>query len=308
MDSDSRSPVVVLAGGTGGAKLARGMLDVAGDDLVVIANTGDDVELYGAYVAPDPDLVTFWLADRIDDRGWGLDGDTFHVMDGLRELGVEVWFNLGDRDLAYGVRRAQLLAGGVRLTEAIAELTSALGVAARVLPMADAPVRTSVLSGERWVPFQEFMVRERAAIPIDGVRFDGADAADPPPEVLAALAAARAIVVGPSNPVISIRPILSVPGMADALRASAAPVVAISPVVGGQVLKGPTKPFLDWAGVEPTAAGIAGYYGDVLDGFVADEPMDGVDLPLLQIETLMADAAGRARVAAEVLAFAEGLR
>jgi LPPG:FO 2-phospho-L-lactate transferase len=308
MDSDSRSPVVVLAGGTGGAKLARGMLDVAGDDLVVIANTGDDVELYGAYVAPDPDLVTFWLADRIDDRGWGLDGDTFHVMDGLRELGVEVWFNLGDRDLAYGVRRAQLLAGGARLTEAIAELTSALGVAARVLPMADAPVRTSVLSGERWVPFQEFMVRERAAIPIDGVRFDGADAADPPPEVLAALAAARAIVVGPSNPVISIRPILSVPGMADALRASAAPVVAISPVVGGQVLKGPTKPFLDWAGVEPTAAGIAGYYGDVLDGFVADEPMDGVDLPLLQIETLMADAAGRARVAAEVLAFAEGLR
>jgi LPPG:FO 2-phospho-L-lactate transferase len=308
MDSDSRSPVVVLAGGTGGAKLARGMLDVAGDDLVVIANTGDDVELYGAYVAPDPDLVTFWLADRIDDRGWGLDGDTFHVMDGLRELGVEVWFNLGDRDLAYGVRRAQLLAGGARLTEAIAELTSALGVAARVLPMADAPVRTSVLSGERWVPFQEFMVRERAAIPIDGVRFDGADAADPPPEVLAALAAARAIVVGPSNPVISIRPILSVPGMADALRASAAPVVAISPVVGGQVLKGPTKPFLDWAGVEPTAAGIAGYYGDVLDGFVADEPMDGVHLPLLQIETLMADAAGRARVAAEVLAFAEGLR
>jgi LPPG:FO 2-phospho-L-lactate transferase len=308
MDSDSRSPVVVLAGGTGGAKLARGMLDVAGDDLVVIANTGDDVELYGAYVAPDPDLVTFWLADRIDGRGWGLDGDTFHVMDGLRELGVEVWFNLGDRDLAYGVRRAQLLAGGARLTEAIAELTSALGVAARVLPMADAPVRTSVLSGERWVPFQEFMVRERAAIPIDGVRFDGADAADPPPEVLAALAAARAIVVGPSNPVISIRPILSVPGMADALRASAAPVVAISPVVGGQVLKGPTKPFLDWAGVEPTAAGIAGYYGDVLDGFVADEPMDGVDLPLLQIETLMADAAGRARVAAEVLAFAEGLR
>ena len=127
MDFDSRSPVVVLAGGTGGAKLARGMADVAGDDLVVIANTGDDVELYGAYVAPDPDLVTFWLADRIDERGWGLAGDTFAVMDGLRELGVDVWFNLGDRDLAYGVRRAELLAGGARLTEAIAELTAALG-------------------------------------------------------------------------------------------------------------------------------------------------------------------------------------
>jgi LPPG:FO 2-phospho-L-lactate transferase len=308
MDSDSRSPVVVLAGGTGGAKLARGMLDVAGDDLVVIANTGDDVELYGAYVAPDPDLVTFWLADRIDERGWGLKGDTFHVMDGLRELGVEVWFNLGDRDLAYGVRRAELLARGARLTEAIAELTRALGVRAPVVPMADAPVRTSVRSGDRWMPFQEFMVRERAAIPIDGVRFDGADAAGPPPEALAALSAARAIVVGPSNPVISIRPILSVPGMADALRAAAAPVVAVSPVVGGQVVKGPTRPFLDWAGVETSAAGVAGYYGDVLDGFVADEPMDGVDLPLLQIDTLMADAAGRARVAGEVLRFAEGLR
>ncbi|HMJ34752.1 MAG TPA: 2-phospho-L-lactate transferase [Baekduia sp.] len=308
MDSDSRSPVVVLAGGTGGAKLARGMLDVAGDDLVVIANTGDDVELYGAYVAPDPDLVTFWLADRIDERGWGLRDDTFHVMDGLRELGVEVWFNLGDRDLAYGVRRAELLAGGARLTEAIAELTRALGVTARVVPMADARVRTSVRSGDRWVPFQEFMVRERAAIPIDGVRFDGADTAGPPPEALEALAAARVIVVGPSNPVISIRPILSVRGMADALRAAAAPVVAISPVVGGQVVKGPTKPFLDWAGVEASAAGVAGYYGDVLDGFVADEPIDGVDLPLLQTDTLMADTAGRARVAGEVLRFAEGLR
>jgi len=308
MDSDSRPPVVVLAGGTGGAKLARGMLDVAGDDLVVIANTGDDVELYGAYVAPDPDLVTFWLADRIDERGWGLDGDTFHVMDGLRELGVDVWFNLGDRDLAYGVRRAELLAGGARLTEAIAELTGALGLRAKVLPMADAPVRTSVRSGDRWVPFQEFMVRERAAIPIDDVRFDGLDAAAPPPEALAALAAARVIVVGPSNPVISIRPILSVPGMADALRSATAPVVAMSPVVGGRVVKGPTEPFLDWAGVSADAAGVAGYYGDVLDGFVADEPIDGVDLPLLQIDTLMADAAGRARVAAEVLRFAEGLR
>jgi LPPG:FO 2-phospho-L-lactate transferase len=308
MDSESRSPVVVLAGGTGGAKLARGMLDLVGDDLVVIANTGDDVELYGAYVAPDPDLVTFWLADRIDERGWGLDGDTFHVMDGLRELGVEVWFNLGDRDLAYGVRRAELLAGGARLTEAIAELTGALGLRAQVIPMADAPVRTSVRSGDRWVPFQEFMVRERAAIPIDDVRFDGVADATPPLEALAALAAAKVIVVGPSNPVISIRPILSVPGMADALRSATAPVVAMSPVVAGQVVKGPTKPFLDWAGVSADATGIAGYYGDVLDGFVADEPLHGSDLPLLQIDTLMADAAGRARVAADVLAFAEGLR
>jgi LPPG:FO 2-phospho-L-lactate transferase len=307
MDSDSRSPVVVLAGGTGGAKLARGMLDVAGDDLVVIANTGDDVELYGAYVAPDPDLVTFWLADRIDERGWGLHGDTFHVMDGLRELGVEVWFNLGDRDLAYGVRRAELLAGGARLTATLAELTAALGVRARVLPMADAPVRTSVRSGERWVPFQEFMVRERAALPIDDVRYDGIDSAAAPPEALAAIAAARAIVVGPSNPIISIRPILDVPGMGDALRAAAAPVIAVSPFVDGQVVKGPTGAFLAWAGVAADAGGVARYYGDLLDGVVADERADDLDVPLLETDTLMADAPARARVAGDVLRFAEAL-
>jgi LPPG:FO 2-phospho-L-lactate transferase len=307
MDSDPRAPVVVLAGGTGGAKLARGMLDVAGDDLVVIANTGDDIDIYGAHVSPDPDLCTFWLADRIDERGWGLDGDTFNVMDGLRELGVEVWFNLGDRDLAYGVRRAELLAGGAALTEALAELTAALGVRARVLPMADAPVRTTVRSGERWVPFQEFMIRERAAIPIDGVRYDGIEEAVAPPEAVAAIAAARAVVVGPSNPIISIRPILDVPGIARALRDTPAPVVAVSPFVGGQVVKGPTEPFLAWAGVAPDAGGVARYYGDLVDAVVADEAVEGLGLPLLQTDTLMADPAARARVAGEVLAFAEGL-
>jgi LPPG:FO 2-phospho-L-lactate transferase len=308
MDFDSRSPVVVLAGGTGGAKLARGMADVVGDDLVVIANTGDDVELYGAYVAPDPDLVTFWLADRIDERGWGLAGDTFNVMDGLRELGVEVWFNLGDRDLAYGVRRADLLAGGARLTEAIAELTGALGIDATVLPMADAPVRTSVKSGDRWVPFQEFMVRERAALPIHDVRYDGAADASVSPEVAGAIAAARVIVVGPSNPVISIGPILAVPGMAEALRAAPAPVVAVSPIVGGQVLKGPTRPFLEWAGVSLDAAGVAGYYGDLLDGLVADEDAGDLAIPSLRAATLLGDGDQRARVARDVLSFAEGLR
>jgi LPPG:FO 2-phospho-L-lactate transferase len=207
------APVVVLAGGTGGAKLARGLLDVAGDDLVAIVNTGDDVEMYGAYVSPDPDLVTFWLADRIDERGWGLRGDTFHVMDGLRELGVDVWFNLGDRDLAVGLRRAERLGQGATLTTALAELGAALGVRARVLPMTDAPVRTRVLARGRWLDFQEFMIRERGAGPVDGVEYAGVEAASPPAPALAAIASARAIVIGPSNPVISIRPILAVPGL-----------------------------------------------------------------------------------------------
>jgi LPPG:FO 2-phospho-L-lactate transferase len=297
--------VVVLAGGSGGAKLARGMLDAVGEDLVVIANTADDIEIYGAYVSPDPDLCAFWLADRIDDRGWGLRDDTFHAMDQLRELGVDVWFNLGDRDLAIGLRRAERLHEGGTLTTAIAELTKALGLTARVLPMTDQPVRTRVLARGRWVPFQEFMIRERAEGPVDGVELQGVEAARATEEVLDALGHASAIVIGPSNPVISVRPILDTPGIATAMREATAPVVAVSPVVGGQVLKGPTHAFMDWAGHPLSAAGVAAAYGDLLDGIVADEPVDG--LPALTTDTRMDDAPARRRVAEEVMKFAEGL-
>ncbi|HEX7292453.1 MAG TPA: 2-phospho-L-lactate transferase, partial [Conexibacter sp.] len=288
------APVVVLAGGTGGAKLARGMADVAGADaLVVIANTADDCELYGAYVSPDPDLVTFHLADRIDARGWGLAGDTFHVMDGLRALGREVWFNLGDRDLAIGIERARRLAEGARLTDAIAELGRAFEIPGRVLPMADEPVRTRVRARGRDRPFQEWMIRGRAEGPVEDATFDGVEAARPTPEVLDALARARAIVIGPSNPVVSIGPILAVPGMREALRAASAPVVAVSPIVGGAVLKGPTAACLAWAGQPASAAGVAAWYGDLLDGLVADERLpEGTALPLLETDLLMADTAG----------------
>src|ERR1700753_1104995 len=160
-----RGPVVILAGGTGGAKLGRGMLDLVGDELVVIANTGDDVEIYGAYAAPDPDLVTFWLADRIDERGWGLRDDTFAVMDGLRELGVDVWFNLGDRDLAIAIERARSLDEGARLTEAHARICASLGVGAGVRPMAAQPVRTRVMADGSWFSLQEFLIRRRGKGP-----------------------------------------------------------------------------------------------------------------------------------------------
>jgi LPPG:FO 2-phospho-L-lactate transferase len=300
--------VVVLAGGTGGAKLARGMLDVVGAELTVVANTADDIEVYGAYVSPDPDLCAFWLTDRIDERGWGLRDDTFHAMDQLRELGVDVWFQLGDRDLAIGLRRAERLRAGATLTEAIAELTQALGLKARVLPMSDQPVRTRVLARGRWVPFQEFMIRERAEGPVDGVELQGIEAARAPEAVLEAIATARAIVIGPSNPVISIRPILDVPGVAAALRATDAPVVAVSPIVGGQVLKGPTDDFMAWAGLPLSAAGVAGAYAPLIDGIVADEPVEEGEVVALQADTRMDDAAARRRVAAEVLDFAEGLR
>jgi LPPG:FO 2-phospho-L-lactate transferase len=298
---------VLLTGGTGGAKLARGMLDVVGQDLTVVVNTGDDVEIYGGHVSPDPDLVTFWLADRIDGRGWGLDGDTFHVMDGLRELGDDVWFNLGDRDLAYCVRRARRLAEGATLTEAIGEQVAALGVPAHVLPMSDAPVRTRVMAGGEWWPLQEFLIRRRAEGPVQGVAFDGAEAARPSDAVLEAVAGADAIVIGPSNPIISIGPILALRGMRAALAASAAPVVAVSPIVGGAVVKGPTADFLAWAGQEATTAGVAAHYAGLVDGFVGDERVSDPAVPLLVTDVGLGDTASRERVAREVLDFARSL-
>ncbi|HZL48180.1 MAG TPA: 2-phospho-L-lactate transferase [Solirubrobacteraceae bacterium] len=303
----SDSDVVVLAGGTGGAKLARGMADVVNPaGLAVIVNTGDDIEIYGAHVSPDPDLVSFWLADQIDERGWGLRDDTFAVMDALRALDVEVWFNLGDRDLAWCLERARMREeDGLSPTAALARLNEALGVRTRVLPMSDDPVRTWVRTTAGWRSFQEFMIRRRAEGIVEGLEFRGAEQATPSAEVLEAIRGARAIVIGPSNPLASIAPILAVPGIHDALIEAAAPVVAVSPIVGGEVLKGPTAAFMAFAALELSADGVADFYGELLDGIVADESVSG--LPTLQTDTHMDDAAARARVAEQVLDFAAAL-
>jgi LPPG:FO 2-phospho-L-lactate transferase len=300
--------IVVLAGGTGGAKLARGMLDAVEDPsrLAVIANTGDDIEIYGAHVSPDPDLVSFWLADLIDARGWGLREDTFAVMDALRELGHEVWFNLGDRDLAWCVERARMRdEDGLGSTAALARLTGAIGLQARVLPMSDDPVRTWIRTTTGWQPFQEFMIRQRAEGIVEGLEFRGAEQAQPSAEALAAIESARAIVIGPSNPLASIAPILAVPGIREALLAAPAPVVAVSPIVGGEVLKGPTAAFMAFAALECNADGVADFYGELLDGIVADENV--ARLPALQIDTRMDDAPARAGLAEQVLDFAAAL-
>jgi LPPG:FO 2-phospho-L-lactate transferase len=282
------------------------MLDEVGQDgLVVVANTGDDIEIYGAYVSPDPDLITFWLADLIDERGWGLAGDTFQTMQGLRDLGVEVWFNLGDRDLAIGLERGRVLADGTRLTDAQGAISAALGVGAAVLPMSDTPVRTRVLAQGRWWALQEFLIEGRGEGPVDGVDFRGANAAAPTPEVLAAIADARAVVIGPSNPVISIGPILAIDGLRAALQRTAAPVVAVSPLVGGAVVKGTTEPFMQWRGEPLTSSGIANLYEGLIDGLVADERSEHV--PVLETDVLMNTPAARARVAAETLRFALAL-
>jgi LPPG:FO 2-phospho-L-lactate transferase len=302
--------VVVLAGGTGGAKLARGMLDViGGENLTVIANTGDDIEIYGAYVSPDPDLVTFWLTDRIDDRGWGLAGDTFHVMDGLRALDVDVWFNLGDQDLAIGLERARRLQLGERLTEAQQYVARALNTPATVLPMTDQPVRTRVMAGGRWWPFQEYMIRARGAsagaAPVEDVEFRGASAATLTPEVDAAIREAQAIIIGPSNPVISIGPILAIRGLRTALETTPAPVVAVSPLIAGHAVKGPTEAFMDFAGLPITSDGIGAYYDAIIDGLIADHR--ATHIPTLETEVLMDTPEARRRLAGETLRFAGAL-
>lgn len=297
--------MVVLAGGTGGAKLARGMLDVVGPDrLTVIANTGDDIEIYGASVSPDPDIVSFWLADLIDERGWGIDGDTFEVMNGLRALGVDVWFNLGDRDLAWCIERARMQREGLRPTQALARLCGRIGVSAQVLPMCDTPLRTFV----NGVSLQEFMIRRRGQGPVNEVRFEMQKPRGVGPEVKAALRGAEAVIVGPSNPVISIWPILI--ALAEELASVRAPVVCVSPVVAGKIVKGPTAAFLAAYEQPVSTAGVAGFYEQVapglLNGMLSDEPAPGLRCELA--EMLMDDQAARRRLADAALRFARTLR
>ena len=299
--------MVVLSGGTGGAKLARGMLDVVGaDKLTVVANTGDDIEIYGGHVSPDPDLVSFWLADRIDARGWGLEGDSFTVMDTLRQLGQEIWFNLGDQDLAIALTRAQALTAGRTLTEAHREINAKLGVEVPVLPMSDRPVRTRVLADGRWWTLQEFLIKARGQGQVQDVQFRGAREAGTTAAVLDAIAAAEVIVIGPSNPVISIGPMLAIDQLREALISAPAPVVAVSPIVGGEVLKGPTAAFMAHRGVEVSSSGVATLYDGVIDGLVTDEQRE-LPLPVRRTDLLMAGPQDRARLARETLEFAGSL-
>ena len=303
----SGAPVVVLAGGTGGAKLARGLLDLVGDDLVVIANTGDDIDIYGVPVSPDPDLISFTLADLIDERGWGIEGDTFKTMDSLRAHGSEVWFNLGDRDLAWCAERRRLLEGGATATAAHAALNSSIGVGAQVLPRSDEPVRTQVSARGRWHGLQQFLIAEQGQGPVDGVRLEGIEEARPTEAVLKAIEGAAAIMIGPSNPVISIGPILAVPGLREALLASTAPVLAVSPIVGGEVLKGPTEAMMEAAGAPVNAAGIAQLYEGLIGGLVTDEDCAIEGIEVTTAPTLMDSSQRRRDLARTALSAADAL-
>jgi LPPG:FO 2-phospho-L-lactate transferase len=303
--------VALLAGGTGGAKLAAGMQEELGSDLAVIANTGDDIEALGVHVSPDPDLVTYWLSGEIDEtRGWGIKDDTFVTFERLKQLGAPSWFGLSDRDLAACLYRREFVAEGGRPTDAQAQIARGLGVEARVLPMTDTPVRTQVITPAGPRALQEYLILDGGRPPVEGVQLEGIEAAEPTPEALAAIADAEAIVLGPSNPVISIGPILAVPGMREAIAASPAPVLAVSPYVAGQVVKGPTDRFMEGIGRPATAAGVASLYAGLIDAMVVDEgdpDPPPAEIPTLAAQTLMEGAAGRVRLARIVLDYAATL-
>jgi len=309
---------VALAGGVGAARLLRGLVRVVPpEDVVAVVNTGDDREFYGVHVAPDLDIVTYTLAGVVDaERGYGLAGDGFALVDALARFGRETWFRLGDRDFATCLHRTLRLREGHGLAAVTDEIRRALGVRARLLPMSEDPCPTFVeLAGGRRVHFEEYLVRDGAPDDVVAVDLGAARAARPGPGVLEAIAGAEGVLVCPSNPVVSIGPILALPGVREALAQTAAPVVAISPIVGGAPVKGPAAQLLRGIGAEVSARGVASLYRDVAQGFVLDErdaaqAEDVASLGLVPraVDTLMTDVARAARLAEAAVGLARELR
>jgi LPPG:FO 2-phospho-L-lactate transferase len=303
--------VAALAGGVGGAKLLVGLgraLSRSGT-LTSIVNTGDDATIYGTHVSPDVDIVTYWLAGLADtDRGWGVKDDTFTVVDALGALGIDSWFRLGDRDLATCMYRTARLEEGASLTQITAEIAHALGVGPRILPMSDDPIRTKVETTDgRVLDFQEYFVKERCEPDVSAISFAGLEDAKPTPSVLSALVAADTIVVCPSNPLLSIGPILSLPGIAECLRQHPR-VVAVSPIVNGRALKGPADRLLSRLTDEASASQVARLYASFCDVFVVDssdpeevEKIETLDIEVIATDTIMSDHDASERLARVVL-------
>ena len=307
------SHVLALCGGVGGAKLALGLSAVLGaGELTVVVNTGDDFEHLGLHVSPDLDTVLYTLAGVSDpERGWGRADESWNFMGALRELGGDAWFALGDRDLAVHVERTRRLNAGETLTSIVADMARRLNVATQIVPMTDSSVRTIVHTAAGALPFQEYFVRHACKPVVMGVSFAGAAEAKPNPVVADAFAHASlaAIVICPSNPYLSIDPLLAVPGIRSALQRSTVPVIAVSPIIGGQAVKGPTAKIMAELGIAATSAAIAGHYRSLIDGLVIDES-DAADANMIGIEaavtpTLMTTLDDKRRLAQAVLAFAE---
>jgi LPPG:FO 2-phospho-L-lactate transferase len=278
--------ITVIAGGIGAARFLQGLVQIVHgeENVTIVSNVGDDAEFFGLHVSPDIDAVLYHLAGLADEeRGFGVRGDTFHTLEALSRFGYDTWFSLGDRDLATCVTRTDLLRRGHTLSQATAEIARALGVPAAVLPATDDRLRTKIRTDGGAIDFQEFFVKHRAADTVREVIFDGADSASPASGVLDAIASADAVVVSPSNPLVSIGPILAVPSLRDALRETQAKVVAVSPIVGGATVKGPAARMMRDQGSEASAAAVAGLYADFLNAFV----IDNVDAALApQIEAM----------------------
>jgi LPPG:FO 2-phospho-L-lactate transferase len=305
--------VLALCGGIGGAKLALGLYRILPPHgLTVIVNTGDDFEHLGLHVSPDLDTVLYTLAGWSDPvRGWGRADETWHFMESLKAIGGPDWFRLGDRDLAMHVIRAQWLQRGETLTAFARHIRQRMGIHAHILPMSDDPVRTMVDTTEGPLAFQNYFVERGCKPVVTGIRFDGSERARPSPELLQAFARPdlAAIVICPSNPYLSVDPLLSIAGIRTALSAATAPVVAVSPLIGGQAVKGPTAKIMAELGIAATAQAIAAHYQDLLDGLVIDAS-DAAEAPRLGIpteitRTLMRDMDDRERLARDVLLFAD---
>lgn len=302
--------VTALAGGVGGAKLLIGLQEIVGDDLTAIVNTGDDATIYDVKVCPDVDIVTYWLAGIADrTRGWGIWDDTFNVVEALGRLGHETWFSLGDRDFATCLHRTTLLEQGMPLSQVVENVRRSLGVRARLLPMSDDPVPTKIITTDGVeLEFQEYFVRERQEPEVAEVAFEGAAGAAAAPGVLDAVREADVVVLCPSNPIVSIAPILSIDGIRDALVAHPH-VVAISPIVRGAPLKGPADRLLSAMGAKVSASGVAELYAAFCDLFVVDatdadetEKVRAIGMECVALDTIMVDAAASERLARAVLA------
>lgn len=307
--------VIALAGGVGGAKLADGLAQVLPpEDLTIIVNTADDFEWYGLHISPDLDTVMYTLAGAANPvTGWGLAGDTFQALEMLGRYGQEIWFHVGDGDLATHVLRTHWLREGLTLTAVTGALAHALGVQVTILPMSDAPVRTVVETDEGPLPFQEYFVRRAWQPVVRSIRFEGVGAARPTFAVMATLRSADAVILCPSNPFVSIGPILALPGVREALR-NAPRVVAVSPIVGGQALKGPAAKMMAELGQPISPVSVAQGYGDFLSGFVLDwadqaeaDRIAAMGIRPFVTDTIMRDRADRARLAREILGIVERL-
>jgi LPPG:FO 2-phospho-L-lactate transferase len=265
--------VTVLAGGVGAARFLEGVVQIVPPHHVtVISNTGDDEDFFGLRVSPDIDIVIYTLAGAVDtEKGWGLRGETFNALEALQRFGYETWFNLGDGDLATLAHRTMLLHEGKTLSEATASIVAAFGLQLTILPVSDDPIRTVVETDAGTLAFQEYFVKRRTEDAVRAVRFEGADRARPAPGVIDAIRDASAILIAPSNPVVSIGPLLAVQGVRDALRETGAPVVAVSPIIGGKTIKGPADRMMASLGMTPTAVGVAEAYADFLDVLIIDE-------------------------------------